>query len=108
MLFRAAGGSPVHESPTQANKKRVKRSHLAKKFSVDISYAAKIPLQSVALALRGSESEHGQDVLRVLDVVLRQQQAKRYAYLFCQCNNIFSLFGYHLSVVCFVQRLSTC
>ncbi|ONM53863.1 argonaute6 [Zea mays] len=74
---RAAGGSPVHESPTQANKKRVKRSHLAKKFSVDISYAAKIPLQSVALALRGSESEHGQDVLRVLDVVLRQQQAKR-------------------------------
>ena len=108
LLFRAVGGSPVHGSPTQADKKRVKRSHLAKKFSVGISYAAKIPLKSVALALRGSESEHAQDALRVLDIVLRQQQAKRYAYLFCHFNNVFSLFGYHVSVVCAVQRLSTC
>ncbi|GJN34391.1 hypothetical protein PR202_gb23047 [Eleusine coracana subsp. coracana] len=74
---RAAGGSPGHGSPTQADKKRVKRSHLPKKFVVAISYAAKIPLKSVALALRGSESEHAQDALRVLDIVLRQQQAKR-------------------------------
>ncbi|CAL5075297.1 unnamed protein product [Urochloa decumbens] len=74
---RAVGGSPGHGSPSQADKKRVKRSHLAKKFIVTISYAAKIPLKSVALALRGSESEHAQDALRVLDIVLRQQQAKR-------------------------------
>uniref|UniRef100_K3ZQN8 Uncharacterized protein n=1 Tax=Setaria italica TaxID=4555 RepID=K3ZQN8_SETIT len=74
---RAVGGSPGHGSPSQADKKRVKRSHLAKKFIVAISYAAKIPLKSVALALRGSESEHAQDALRVLDIVLRQQQAKR-------------------------------
>ncbi|KAK3132901.1 hypothetical protein QOZ80_6AG0529210 [Eleusine coracana subsp. coracana] len=74
---RAAGGSPGHGSPTQADKKRVKRSHLPKKFVVAISYAAKIPLKSVALALRGSESEHAQDALRVLDIVLRQQQAKQ-------------------------------
>ncbi|KAJ1289157.1 hypothetical protein BS78_02G142900 [Paspalum vaginatum] len=71
---RAVGGSPGHGSP---NQKRVKRSHLAKKFIVAISYAAKIPLKSVSLALRGSESEHAQDALRVLDIVLRQQQAKR-------------------------------
>lgn len=108
LLFRAVRGSPEHGSPTQADKKRVKRSHLAKKFSVDISYAAKIPLKSVALALRGSESEHAQDALRVLDIVLRQQQAKRYAYLFSNCNNVFSPFRYHVSVVCSVQRLSTC
>ncbi|KAL6600540.1 hypothetical protein ACP70R_045340 [Stipagrostis hirtigluma subsp. patula] len=74
---RAVGGSPGHGSPSQADKKRVKRSHLAKKFVVALSYAAKIPLKSVALALRGSESEHAQDALRVLDIVLRQQQAKR-------------------------------
>lgn len=80
-FFRAAGGSPGHGSPNQADKKRVKRSHLPKKFLVAISYAAKIPLKSVALALRGNESEHAQDALRVLDIVLRQQQAKRYGLL---------------------------
>jgi hypothetical protein len=68
-FFRAAGGSPQHGSPSQAGKKRVKRSHLPKKIIVAISYAAKIPLKSVALALRGSESKHAQDALRVLDIV---------------------------------------
>lgn len=89
ILFRAVGGNLVHGSPSQADEKRVKRSHMAKKFSVAISYATKIPLKSVALALRGSESEHAHDALRVLDIVLRQQQAKRYDILFCHCNNIF-------------------
>uniref|UniRef100_A0A0D3GPF3 Uncharacterized protein n=1 Tax=Oryza barthii TaxID=65489 RepID=A0A0D3GPF3_9ORYZ len=74
---RAAGGSLGHGSPNQGDKKRSKCTHLAKKFVVGISYAAKIPLKSVALALRGSESDHAQDALRVLDIVLRQQQAKR-------------------------------
>uniref|UniRef100_A0A0D9XB38 Piwi domain-containing protein n=1 Tax=Leersia perrieri TaxID=77586 RepID=A0A0D9XB38_9ORYZ len=74
---RAAGGSPGHGSPGQGDNKRSKRTHLPKKFVVGISYAAKIPLKSVALALRGSESDHAQDALRVLDIVLRQQQAKR-------------------------------
>uniref|UniRef100_A0A0E0HZ12 Piwi domain-containing protein n=1 Tax=Oryza nivara TaxID=4536 RepID=A0A0E0HZ12_ORYNI len=74
---RAAGGSLGHGSPNQGDKKRSKCTHLAKKIVVGISYAAKIPLKSVALALRGSESDHAQDALRVLDIVLRQQQAKR-------------------------------
>jgi hypothetical protein len=86
-FFRAAGGSPQHGSPSQAGKKRVKRSHLPEKFIVAISYAAKIPLKSVALALRGSESKHAQDALRVLDIVLRQQQAKRYPPLLCHCKS---------------------
>lgn len=83
LLFRAVGGSLGHGSPSQGDKKRAKRSHLAKKFVVGISYAAKIPLKSVALALRGSDSDHAQDALRVLDIVLRQQQAKRYVILLC-------------------------
>lgn len=80
LFFRAAGGSLGHGSPNQGDKKRSKCTHLAKKIVVGISYAAKIPLKSVALALRGSESDHAQDALRVLDIVLRQQQAKRYAF----------------------------
>jgi hypothetical protein len=78
IFFRAVGGSPGHGSPSLGDKKRAKRSHLPKQFVVGISYAAKIPLRSVALALQGSDSDHAQDALRVLDIVLRQQQAKRY------------------------------
>lgn len=81
---------------------------------MSISYAAKIPLKSVALALRGSESEHAQDALRVLDIVLRQQQAKRYAICFITAIMYLLLLFVclvnmsHVSVVCFIQRLSTC
>ncbi|XP_073002838.1 protein argonaute 16-like [Typha latifolia] len=69
---RSAGGSPI-----EGDWKRSKRSQLAKAFKVEISYAAKIPLKSITLALRGSEPEHTQDAQRVLDIILRQQQAKR-------------------------------
>ncbi|GMY09800.1 protein argonaute 16 [Fagus crenata] len=65
------GGSPSEPS------KRSKRSFQSKTFNVDISYAAKIPLRSVSLALRGAEADNSQDALRVLDIVLRQQAANR-------------------------------
>ena len=43
-----------------------------------ISYAAKIPLKSIVLALKGSEVDNNaQDALRVLDIILRQQAANR-------------------------------
>ncbi|KAK1273917.1 Protein argonaute 16 [Acorus gramineus] len=76
---RAAGaGSPgVNGSPNQGNIKRSKRFHLEKTFNIEISYAAKIPMRSIALALNGIESEGTQDALRVLDIILRQQQARR-------------------------------
>jgi eukaryotic translation initiation factor 2C len=46
---------------------------------VEISFAAKIPLQSIALSLKGIESHaNSQDALRVLDTVLRQRAANRY------------------------------
>jgi eukaryotic translation initiation factor 2C len=46
---------------------------------VEISFAAKIPLQSIALSLNGIESyADSQDALRVLDTVLRQRAANRY------------------------------
>ncbi|KAL8474253.1 hypothetical protein ACS0TY_030902 [Phlomoides rotata] len=57
--------------------KRSKRSLQSKIFKVEISYAAKVPLQSVSHALQGAEPEYVQDTLRVLDIILRQQAAKR-------------------------------
>ncbi|ONK70265.1 uncharacterized protein A4U43_C05F31950 [Asparagus officinalis] len=74
---RVAGGSPAHGSPSEGDRKRSKRSHQAKTFKVEISYAARIPMKSIAEAIQGRDAEHTQDALRVLDIILRQQQAKR-------------------------------
>ena len=59
--------------------KRMKRcSNRSKSFNVEISYAAKIPLKSIALALQGADVDNTQDALRVLDIILRQKAAKMY------------------------------
>lgn len=72
----SGGGSPI------AGGKRSKHSFQSKTFKVEISYAAKIPLKSIAIALKGSELDSvAQDALRVLDIVLRQQAANRYLNL---------------------------
>ncbi|KAJ1401480.1 Ribonuclease H superfamily [Sesbania bispinosa] len=58
--------------------KGLKRSFQSKAFMVEISFATKIPLQSVALSLKGIELDANcQDALRVLDIVLRQRAANR-------------------------------
>ena len=84
------GGSGSPSGPT----KRSKRTFQSKTFNVDISYSAKIPLKSVALALRGADVDvNAQDALRVLDIVLRQQAANRYLCLFiCGIYFHFTLF----------------
>ncbi|MQM18739.1 hypothetical protein Taro_051734 [Colocasia esculenta] len=64
-------------SPEEGNGKRAKRLLPAKTFYVEIRYAAKIPLNSIAQAIKGLESENTQEALRVLDIILRQQQARR-------------------------------
>ncbi|KAJ6319503.1 hypothetical protein OIU78_015011 [Salix suchowensis] len=71
-------GSPDGgESPSTAIK-RSKRSYRSKTYKVEISYAAKIPLKSIALALKGIEIDNStQDALRVLDIILRQHAANR-------------------------------
>ncbi|XP_058787186.1 protein argonaute 16 [Vicia villosa] len=67
-----ANGTPCEEN------KRTKRSLQPKAFTVEISFAAKIPLQSIALSLEGIEScANSQDALRVLNIVLRQRAANR-------------------------------
>ncbi|XP_051134343.1 protein argonaute 4-like [Andrographis paniculata] len=59
------------------DKKRLKRSNQSKTFKVEISFAAKIPMQAIANALRGQDSENSQEALRVLDIILRQHAAKQ-------------------------------
>ncbi|XP_031382181.1 protein argonaute 16 isoform X2 [Punica granatum] len=70
-------GSGDGESPGSPIK-RSRQSFQSKTFSVEISYAASIPLKSIALVLRGAAAEHDSfDPLRVLAVVLRQEAANR-------------------------------
>ncbi|KAL6527855.1 Protein argonaute-4 [Orobanche minor] len=66
-----------HGSPNESDKKRMRRPYQSKTFKVEISFAAKIPMQAIANALRGQESENSQEALRVLDIILRQHAARQ-------------------------------
>ncbi|XP_041996009.1 protein argonaute 16-like [Salvia splendens] len=70
-------GSHSNNGCSTEPSKRSKHTLQSKTFKVEISYAAKIPLKSLSLALKGAETEYVQDALRVLDIILRQQAAKR-------------------------------
>ncbi|GAV84720.1 PAZ domain-containing protein/Piwi domain-containing protein/DUF1785 domain-containing protein [Cephalotus follicularis] len=71
-------GSPAgNASPNDSDRKRLRRPYHSKTFKVEISFAAKIPIQAIANALRGQESENSQEALRVLDIILRQHAAKQ-------------------------------
>ncbi|CAN8247031.1 unnamed protein product [Cochlearia groenlandica] len=66
-----------NESPSDGDRKRIRRPNRSKSFKVEISYAAKIPLQALADAMRGKESENSQEAIRVLDIILRQHAARQ-------------------------------
>lgn len=67
----------AHGSPNGTDRKRLRRPYRSKTFKVEISFAAKIPIQAIANALRGQESENSQEAFRVLDIILRQHAAKQ-------------------------------
>ncbi|GKV08262.1 hypothetical protein SLEP1_g19919 [Rubroshorea leprosula] len=70
--------SPDHfDSPNESDRKRLRRPYRSKTYKVQISFAAKIPMQAIGNALRGQESENSQEALRVLDIILRQHAAKQ-------------------------------
>ncbi|KAK7322499.1 hypothetical protein VNO77_25880 [Canavalia gladiata] len=72
---RPRNGSSV--SPNEGNTKRIRHEARSKTIKLDISYAGKIPLQAIANALSGQDSENSQEVLRVLDIILRQHATKQ-------------------------------
>lgn len=76
--FNRQNGSPSGRDSLSGPGKRSKHSFQSKSFMVELTFAAKIPLRSIALALKGNEVDNTQDALRVLDIVLRQQAANRY------------------------------
>ncbi|KAK7274510.1 hypothetical protein RIF29_15602 [Crotalaria pallida] len=68
-------GSP--ENYNEGKDKKMRRDSRAKTFTVELRYAAKIPIQAIANALRGQDSEHFQNAVRVLDIILRQHASKQ-------------------------------
>lgn len=75
-LFRNVGNLSPQGSPNDADRKRVRRPYHTKTFKVEISFAAKIPMQAIGNALRGQETENSQEAIRVLDIILRQHASK--------------------------------
>uniref|UniRef100_A0A1J3FU44 Protein argonaute 4 n=1 Tax=Noccaea caerulescens TaxID=107243 RepID=A0A1J3FU44_NOCCA len=99
-----------NEDPDDGDRKRMRRPNRSKNFRVEISYAAKIPLQALANAMRGQESENSQEAIRVLDIILRQHAARQGCLLVRQSffhndisnqepvgGNIMGCRGYHSS-----------
>ncbi|KAL6979305.1 Protein argonaute-4 [Sarracenia purpurea var. burkii] len=74
---RSNGNCSPGGSPKENDRKRLRRPYQSKTFKVEISFAAKIPMQAIANALRGQESENSQEAFRVLDIILRQHAAKQ-------------------------------
>ncbi|XP_057984528.1 protein argonaute 16-like [Hevea brasiliensis] len=57
--------------------KRSKRRLRSETFKVEIVYAAKIPLNSLALSFHGNETNNNtRDALRVLDTILKNRQSR--------------------------------
>ncbi|KAF2539728.1 hypothetical protein F2Q68_00022263 [Brassica cretica] len=70
-------GNASSNETNDADRKRSRLPHRSKKFMVEISYAARIPMQAIASAIRGKETDNLQDATRVLDVILRQNAARQ-------------------------------
>ncbi|WJX36419.1 hypothetical protein P8452_24298 [Trifolium repens] len=66
----------VGRNPDDATK-RMRRQSRSKTLKVEINYVTKIPLKAITNAIQGQESEHYQEALRVLDIILRQNAAKQ-------------------------------
>jgi len=72
-----ANGSPGNDSPPGSDRKRIRRPYNTKTYKVELSFAARIPMSAISQALRGQESEHTQEAIRVIDIILRQHSAKQ-------------------------------
>ncbi|KAF3334610.1 protein argonaute 16-like protein [Carex littledalei] len=68
--------SRVAGNYSEGENKRMKRIQKTTLFKVALTYASKIPLSSIAVVHKGGESPHVQSAIMVLNVMLRQQQAR--------------------------------
>ncbi|KAL0285825.1 UNVERIFIED_CONTAM: protein argonaute 4A [Sesamum angustifolium] len=72
-----SGSHGADGSPDEIDRKRSRGQRRSKTYKVSINYAAKIPMQAIANALCGQDSEHYQEAVRVLDIILRQHAAEQ-------------------------------
>ena len=49
-------------------------------------------MSAIALALKGQESEHTQEAIRVIDIILRQHSAKQYVFFSLNSGGMFCNF----------------
>ncbi|CAN6471914.1 unnamed protein product [Victoria cruziana] len=72
---RGGGDNSGNGSPSEGERKRMKCSGRSLTFDVEITYASTIPLRQLEAAMRGEEPR--QDVLCVLNIILRQHAAAK-------------------------------
>lgn len=72
-------GSTAHKvgGETESDPKRAKLPNQSETFKVKINYKSKLRMDSIARAANRRPSELPQDAFRVLDIILRQQAAKK-------------------------------
>jgi eukaryotic translation initiation factor 2C len=57
--------------------KRMKRPSQVKIFKVEMKLTGTVPLDAIARVLRGQVSENYEEAIQVLDIILRQNSAKK-------------------------------
>ncbi|OMO90476.1 protein argonaute 4 [Corchorus olitorius] len=65
-MYRNNGNANGHDNPNENDRKRLRRPYQSKTFLVEISFAAKIPMQAIQNALRGQDCENSQEALNGL------------------------------------------
>lgn len=77
VLYRISTARNIDSPDDGSDRKRSRRPYHSKTFNVEISFAAKFPMDSIVRASYGQPSKHLQDAARVLDIILRQHAAKK-------------------------------
>ena len=66
-----------NKSPGGSDMKRMKRPFHVRIFKVELSFAGTVPMDSIARVIRGQESDNYEKAIQVLDIILRQNSAKK-------------------------------
>lgn len=77
VLYRISTTRNIDNPDDGSDRKRSRRPYHSKTFNVEISFAAKFPMDSIVRASYGQPSKHLQDAAQVLDIILRQHAAKK-------------------------------
>ena len=66
-----------NKSPGGSDMKMMKRPFQVRIFKVELSFAGTVPMDSIARVIRGQESDNYEKAIQVLDIILRQNSAKK-------------------------------